>query len=824
MEILKVQALRGPNLWAYFPVLEARVNLGALKDSPSSELPGFNDRLLAWLPTLVEHRCSVGERGGFCQRLRRGTYLAHILEHVTLELQSITGSDVGFGRARETAEEGVYKVVVAYKEEELGRACIEEARLLCLAAVHDQPYDVAATVSRLGELAARIQQDPGSAAITAAARARRIPVFRLGGGLLQLGHGVCQRRFLAGQTDQTGAIAAAVTRDNELTRTLLRAAGVPVPEGRPVDDAEDAWTAAQELDGPVVIERRYGSRKGGPALTTRDDVLAAYLSLAEDTSSILVERLAPGRPWRLAVVGDRVVKATRGTEKGDEAGPDRSPGLHPEVGDRAVDAVRAVGLEMASVDLVAGDIGRPLEEQGGVVTGVVASPDLRQEADGTCVAAEAVLESLFPMPETGRIPVVAVTGVNGKTTTTRLIAEIVGRAHRCVGMACSEGIYVSGRRIETGDCSGPVSARTVLQNPRVDAAVLETARGGILRAGLGFDRCDIAVVTNIADGDHLGVADIDTAEQLARVKRTIVEVVAPTGVAVLKADDPLVADMAKSCAGSVVFFARDRQHPVLVRHRAEKGRVVFVRDNRIVLAEGKQEIPLVPLERVPLTHSGRIGFQVENALAAVAAGWSLGIPCEAILGALEAFTNDLAHTPARFNLLDVKGATVILDYGHNPASLACLIEALENFPHRRRIAVYTAAGDRRDQDLVRQGELLGGAFDRVLLYEEESCVRGRKEGEIIALFRRGLAGGRRVKEIKEVKGALAAVEHSLSAVRPGELLLLQVDLVEETIELVSRCLERNASMREVNLEQALASLRRPAAVEIFETSRSGYRN
>ncbi len=813
MEFRKVLVLRGPNIWASFPVLEAWLDLGPLKDSPSDELPGFNERLMNWLPSLVEHRCSVGTRGGFFERLRRGTYQAHILEHVALELQTLAGSEVGFGRTRETSEDGVYKVAVEYENEELGRASLAAARELCLAAVHDRPYDVAGEVAKLRVLARATAVPPTAAALLAAAKKRGIPARRLDGDrLLQLGHGARQRRLLGGQTDRTSALAESIARDRQLTRLLLQSGGVPVPEGRVVYGAEDTWAAAEELGLPVVLKPQYGRRRRGfsRALTTRAEVLAAHAVAREEGSSLLVERFVPGKDWRLVVVGDRVAAAWC-RDTGEEA----TGRVHPEVAARAVDAARMVGLEVAGIDVAAADVGRPLEEQGGAVVGVQARPDLRPHLHAPAGAvppvAEAIVGHLFPEGQTGRVPIVGITGVNGKTTTTRLIAHVVARNRCAVGMACTEGIFVDGRRIEAGDCSGPRSARAVLQNPRVEAAVLETARGGILREGLGFDTCDVAVVTNIAEGDHLGVADIDTPDQLARVKRTVVEAVAKTGAAVLNAADPLVAGMAPSCPGAVVFFAADCNHTVLVRHRTAGGRAAFVRDGYVVLAEGGQEIRLVSLGQVPLTHGGRVGFQVQNVLAAAAAAWSLGVPCEVIRVALESFAGDLEKVPGRFNLLEINGATVILDYGHNAAALACLLEAIEQFPHPRRLAVYSTAGDRRDCDLVRQGALLGDAFDHVVLYEDH-YLRGRKEGEIMGLFRKGLAGGSRVETIQEVRGAVKAIEAALQTVRPGELLLLQADEIDESVAFVRDYLASHAAAREIDLSEALTLA--PAAPEV----------
>ncbi|MCI0455795.1 MAG: hypothetical protein L0Z62_02285 [Gemmataceae bacterium] len=828
MEFRRVLALRGPNIWASFPVLEAWVDLGGLKEAASSAIPGFNDWLTAWLPTLVEHRCSVGTRGGFFERLRRGTYLAHILEHVALELQTLAGTEVGFGRTRQANEDGVYKVVVRYREEELGRACLASARELCLAAVEDRPYDVSAEIEKLRALARRVCLPPRAAALVEAARRRDIPVRRLGPeGLVQLGHGARQRRLLNGLTDATGAIAEAVAQDNELTRSLLRAAGVPVPDGRPAADAEDAWAAAEEVGLPVTVRPRYGSHRRGTrwGLAGRDQVIAAYEHARQEGSAVLVERSASGADWRLLVVGERVVAARSLSEPGNGA----AARVHPETAERALDAARAVGLEIAGVDIVVEDIGRPLEAQGGGVVRVHPRPGLvdggwwsvdalgaRSVSEGRVATlayasgsdhpplAEVVVDHLFPQGQTGRIPLVGVTGVNGKTTTTRLTAHLLGLAGHRVGMTCTEGIYVAGRRIAAGDCSGPASAGWVLQNPDVEAAVLETARGGILRAGLGFDRCDVAVVTNIGQGDHLGVSDIDTLEQLAYVKSTLVAAVAPGGAAVLRADDPHVVSMAQHCRGSVIYFTRDGRHEVVARHRAAGGRAVFDRGGRIILAEGEREIVLLSLGGVPLTHGGRIGFQVHNALAAAAAAWGLGVPLRAIRQGLQSFAARMDMVPGRFNLLRVNGATVVVDYGHNVSALSALTAALDQLPHRHRSIVYSGSGDRRDLDLVRQGERLGDAFDRVILYEDPRYLRGLPEGKMTALFCRGLAGGKRVREVEEVRGWAEAVTAALEALRPDELLVIQPDIIDETVELIRNYLD-GAGGREIDFSEALTA-------------------
>ncbi|HTN76919.1 MAG TPA: cyanophycin synthetase [Pirellulaceae bacterium] len=481
---------------------------------------------------------------------------------------------------------------------------------------------------------------------------------------------------------------------------------------------------------------------------------------------------------------------------------DVTDSMHPNVCEQAIDAARVIGLDIAGIDIVCQDISVPLEDQGGVVVEVNAGPGLRMHLEPSAgkgrPVGEAIAEMMFTPGDDTRIPIVTVTGTNGKTTITRMIANVLAASGKTVGFTCTDGIYVGNRRVDTGDCSGPKSATAVLMNPRVEAAVFETARGGILREGLAFDRCDVAVVSNIGEGDHLGLNDIDTVEQLAHVKSTIVRAVAPHGTAVLNADDPLVAAMASQCPGATVFFSLQGEHPLLQKRRSEGGRVVFVRENAIILAEGVHEFPLISLERIPVTHAGRITFQIYNVLAATAATWALGTPAEVIRVGLETFSANLEKAPGRFNLLEINGATVVVDYGHNPSALVAMLEAIAHFPNERRTVVYSAAGDRRDVDIVRQGELLGQAFDSVILYEDQ-YLRGRTAGEITALFRQGLeADGHRAKEVHEVQGWRNAAALALQNLKPGDLLLVQADVVDESVAFIREQFAAGLAGREID--------------------------
>ncbi len=459
--------------------------------------------------------------------------------------------------------------------------------------------------------------------------------------------------------------------------------------------------------------------------------------------------------------------------------------VHPTIRDVAIEAAQAVGLDICGIDLVAHDIGQPLSPRNGVIIELNARPGLRMHlfpSEGTArPVGKTVIDMIFPPGENGRIPIVAVTGVNGKTTVSRFTAHLIAQTGKTVGLTSTDGIFVGSRKLDGGDCSGPKSARVVLCNPMVDAAVLETARGGIVREGLSFDQCDVAVITNIGDGDHLGSSGIDTVAQLAEVKGCIVGAVSSTGYAVLNATDPLVVATAIHYPRPIIFFGPDGQHPVIRAHRQAGGRVIFTSEGAVVRAEGDAETVFMPLAEVPLTHGGRIGFQVENTLAAFGAAWALEIPDELVRQGARSFEPNLDLNAGRFNTLELGGLTVIVDYGHNTSALRKLIEAVRGFPHAQRISVYSAPGDRRDQDIVEQGRLLGADFDKVWLYEGDYC-RGREPGEIISLLAQGLEGAGRTSHIEKVQGALKAIDLAIAAAEPGSLLVIQADTADETVQ------------------------------------------
>jgi cyanophycin synthetase len=481
--------------------------------------------------------------------------------------------------------------------------------------------------------------------------------------------------------------------------------------------------------------------------------------------------------------GRRVILRNNANLSTGGTATDVTDDVHAEVAARAIAAAQMVGVDICGVDVVCESVLKPLEEQNGGVVEVNAAPGLRMHISpsfgkGRNVG-KAVIDHMFPNGDNGRIPVIAVTGTNGKTTTVRLTAHLL-KAHQLrVGMTNTDGVYVNGRQIDDGDCSGPRSARNVLMHPDVDAAVFETARGGLLREGLAFDRCQVAIVTNMGSGDHLGLNYITTLEDLSVLKRVIVLNVAPDGMAVLNAADPHVAMMANMCPGNVTFFAVDPHHPVIATHRAQGKRVVYTENGFIVAQQGKKSFR-IPLAEVPLTRQGQIGFQTENVMAAVAAAWAVDVPWETIALGLSTFISDIQGVPGRFNVFDYKGATLIADYGHNPDAIQALVQAVDNMPAQKRVVVISGAGDRRDQDIRDQTQILGTAFDEVILYQD-ACQRGRSDGEVIQLLREGLNGATRTNYVQDIQGEFNAIDTALARLSDGDLCLILIDQVEAAL-------------------------------------------
>jgi cyanophycin synthetase len=727
--IRDIFTLRGPNMWTYRPVLEAWVDLGELEDFPSNKIPGFYERLSTWLPSLIEHRCNYEVHGGFLRRVQEGTWAGHILEHVALELQNLAGLPGGFGKTRETSERGVYKVAVRAWHEEVTRTALYNARDLIMAAINDTPFDVEACIEDLGDMVDSKCLGPSTASIVDAADDRDIPTIRLleDGNLVQIGYGAAMRRIWTAETDRTSAIAETISRDKDLTKSLLESCGVPIPEGREVSSAEDAWEAAEDIGLPVCIKPVDGNHGRGVFIDvkTKEEIEKAYKIAVEEGSGVLVERSIPGTEHRMLVIGGKLVAANRGdmvmvTGDGNStvteliasqvnSDPRRGPTelhplsniridsaarmelerqnltadsvpakdrevliqrnanhafdvtdeVHPETAELVSLAARVIGLDIAGIDLVAEDISKPLSAQGGAIVEVNAGPSLLMHLKPGIgkprPVGKAIVDNLFAPDESGRIPVVGITGTHGKTAVAKLVAHLIYMSGKRVGLACSDGVHLNRRHVQKTDAATWAGGQRLLLNRGIDAAVIENGARTILGEGLAYDRCQVGIVTNIdIDAENLARWDVHPSggeyfTTYRNTYRTQVDVVLKSGYTILNACDPVVADMAELSDGEVILFAADPSCPAMAAHLAAGKRGVIVREGRIAITTGTEDAWLLcRLGDVPVIGKQKDPATIANVLAAVAAGWALGVTFDAISTGIKTYGLDL---PAPSTLL-----------------------------------------------------------------------------------------------------------------------------------------------------------------------------
>ncbi|HSV58946.1 MAG TPA: cyanophycin synthetase [Variovorax sp.] len=732
IQLLRVNYLRGPNIWTYRPVLEVWLDLGALEDFPSNKIDGFTDRLTTLLPALIEHHCGVGERGGFIERLTEGTWAGHVMEHVVIELLNLAGMPTGFGQTRSTSKHGVYRMVFRARDEQVARAALVQGHRLLMAAINNAPFGAAEVQAAVDAVKAELEDcylGPSTAAIVGAATDRGIPSMRLNSGnLVQLGYGATQRRIWTAETDYTSAIAESIASDKELTKSLLASCGVPVPEGQVVESAEEAWEAAEDIGLPVAVKPSDANHGRGVSLelTTREEVMAAFAVAEPEGSDVMVERFIRGSEHRLLVVGGQVVAAARGeviTVTGDSEqtvaqlidsqlnsdprrgaeeeypldvidiktdaklqlelkrqeldgasvpaagrvvtiqrngnlGVDCTDQVHPEVAHAAVLAARVVGLDIAGIDMVAQDIAKPLQAQGGAIVEVNAGPGLlmhlKPAIGSPRPVGRAICDHLFPDDgdeiAPGRIPVVGVAGSRDTAVLARLVAWLIGLSGLHTGLACRDGLFLERRRVAARDSANWEAGHRLLVNRSVQAVVIENGARTILADGLPYDRCAVGIVTDLDGAEQLGQFDISESDQMVKVLRTQVDVVLPEGTAVLNADDPRVAGLAPLCDGGVVLYAADANAAALTDHQAAGGKAVLVRQDRIVLANGSSESFLPGLGRLTAWRATHSGVTLESLLAAVAAAWAMGIPLNLIGAGVEAFEADLQAALASLQL------------------------------------------------------------------------------------------------------------------------------------------------------------------------------
>lgn len=881
MKILDLNILKGPNFWSVrkHQLIVIKLDLEELEDLPTNKIPGFYARILKCLPGLYNHYCSEGHPGGFFQRVKTGTWMGHVMEHIALELQCQAGMQCGFGRTRQAGNrKGIYNVVFEFLAPEAGLFAAESAFKITEALVFDKQYDVQADIEKLKLLGAEFCLGPSTLALVNAAIARGIPYMRIDNhSLIQLGYGSRQKRINATITENTGCIAVDIAADKALTKSILKNAAIPVAEGLVIDQELQVDEAVSDIGFPLVIKPLASNHGKGVSTNVKSypESLRAFNQARKLSQKVIVEKYYPGNDYRLLVIdykmaaaahrhpacvtGDGIstvrvligktnknplrgashekvltrikiddhttetlknqgltletvlpagktvpVKQTANLSTGGTS-EDVTDFVHPEIVAMAERAARCIGLDVCGIDLIARDISQPIK-QNAVIIEVNAAPGFRMhthpyKGKPRPVCGQ-VVDMLFPDKSTGRIPLTAITGTNGKTTTTRILAYIGKVAGYNVGFTTTEGVYINNQLIEEGDCTGPLSALKVLQDKTVDFAVLECARGGILRSGLAYDVCDVGIVTNVAE-DHIGLKDIETVEDMAKVKAIVAESVKPEGYAILNADNDYTYQMMGRLRCHVILFSTNQYSDRILQHCANGGLAGVIENGNIILVKNKKKLLIEELANIPAALGGKALFMTENILAAVLAAYCHNIPVLHISQALRSFSLSPENTPGRMNIFRFSNFTLIIDYAHNQHGIQALGSFIRQSGSGSKVGIIAVAGDRRNIDIVNVGASSAEIFDKIIIRIDED-KRGRKGEEIVSLLLEGIKSVKKSVPVEIIPDELEAIDHAIKYASENSIIVHLSEKVKPCLDFVARLQEEEFNRSRVrDLQQML---------------------
>jgi cyanophycin synthetase len=871
MKIIEIKAMRGPNYWSNYrkKVIVMKLDLEELEQNPTNKIDGFLERLKKMFPSMQLHRCSKNHEGGFFERVKEGTWMGHVIEHLALEIQSLAGMECGFGRTRGTGKTGVYNVVFSYMEEKVGTYAAKASVKIAEALVSGTDYDLAQDIKIMREMREQERFGPSTGSIVDEAVARDIPFIRLNkDSLVQLGYGKNQVRFRATMTDRTSSIAVDLASNKDETKRMLQDAAIPVAKGVCISSPDDLEDAIRDVGFPLVFKPLDGNHGKGASINVRtlDEARAAFEHAKKYSRRIIIEKFISGYDFRVLVINHRFIAAAlrepanvvgdgkstiqqlidaenkdprrgfghenvlteisvdretleqlgkknytletvlkkdelcylKGTANLSTGGTstDVTDIVHPHNIFICERISRIIGLDICGIDIMASNLSEPLETNGGVVLEVNAAPGFRMHlapAKGLPrnVAAP-VIDMLYPAGKSCRIPIIAITGTNGKTTTTRLIAHIVKNNGYKVGFTTSDGIYVGNSMLTKGDTTGPVSAEFILKDPTVEFAVLETARGGILRAGLGFGQCDVAVVTNIQE-DHMGLSDINTLEDMAKVKGVVVQSVKRDGYAVLNADNKYCVGIAKTADCHIAYFSMDENNPVIKEHCKTGGIAALYENGFITIKKGDWKFRVSKVTNIPLTFGGRVSFMIQNVLAATLATYTYGFKTEDIALSLETFIPSAAQTPGRMNIFDFKDYKVMIDFAHNADGFRGIKEFLSTVVSPAKIGIITGTGDRRDNDIRDLGRISAEMFDHIII-RQDKFLRGREAEEIVKLLVEGIYEVNPKQSYEYIPKEVEALKHAFSIAKPGTFICALSDVIDNAIDVVHSYLDKERGL------------------------------
>lgn len=869
MKIEDIKILKGPNYWSVrrLKLIQMRLNLEELEQAPTNKIDGFLERLEKMFPTMYEHRCSEGVPGGFFKRVKEGTWMGHVIEHIALEMQTLAGMDCGFGRTRTAGQEGVYYVVFSYMEEDAGVYAAKASVRVAQALVDAKDYNLDEDIQQLREIREDTRLGPSTGCIVEEAQKRGIPYIRLNKhSLVQLGYGVHQKRIRATIASTTSNIAVDIACDKEETKNLLGAAEIPVPRGTVIRSEEGLKDAVDRFGYPLVIKPIDGNHGKGNTtnITTWEQATKALEAAQKYGRSVICEKFITGFDFRILVINYKFICAALRTPASvigdgehtiqwllEETNKDPRRGYgHEKVltqitidqftqkmldeknytletvppkdelvllkptanlstGGTSTDVTdevhpanvvmceriaRIIGLDICGIDIMAKDLRTPLNESGGAVLEVNAAPGFRMHIEpseglGKNVA-EPVIDMLFPDRSNGQIPIIAVTGTNGKTTTTRLTAHICKTAGKKVGYTTSDGVYIQNQMLMKGDCTGPISAQFVLKDPTVDFAVLECARGGLLKSGLAFQNCNVSIVTNVT-ADHIGLGGIDTLEQMARVKQVIPETTYKHGYAILNAEDDLVYNMHKELECNIAYFSMDENNPRIKEHCAHGGYAAVYENGFVTIMKGTWKIRVMKASDIPITYGAKALHNIMNALPSVLATYLFkDISIEDIRTALSTFIPSPSQTPGRLNLFQFKNFKFLVDFAHNPAGLELLCDFMSKLDGTPKVGIISGTGDRRDEDIKELGRISAKHFDEIIIRQDKN-LRGRTAEEIVNLLVQGI-NETKAKDIPLtiIYREKDAIMHAYNNAKPGSLITIMCDVVAEALDLIKDLKEK----------------------------------
>ena len=861
MEIINIKVMRGPNYWSTYrkQLIVMKLDLQECEESPSNKIDGFAERLEELMPSLYDHRCSEKTPGGFLERVRRGTWLGHIIEHVALELQSLADMPCGFGRTRSAGQKGIYHVLFTYQVENAGIYAAKAAVRIVQALKDNIPYDIKNDIAELIRINRIEGVGPSTQSILNAARRRGIPYRRLdNNSLIMLGQGVNQKLLQATMACTTSSIGVDIASDKKETKRILAEGYVPVPKGVSAYNIEELKNAISALGFPLVIKPVNGNKGKGVTtnIQTEEEAIKAFEKAQQISGEVITERFIKGMDFRFLVINYKLEAVARRTpamiigddhstiqqlidktnsdvNRGDGhekvlttikideqtlsilAGKDLTLNsvlpsgeilflkdtANLSTGGTARDATdivppynvflaeriaRLMDIYICVIDIVAEDITKPITEKTGAVIEVNAAPGFRMHLSPTKGVArnvgESVIKMLYPDGAPSRIPLVAVTGTNGKTTVTRLIAHIAKTAGHKTGYTTTDGIYIQDQAIHYGDCSGPASTEAVLRDPIVDFAVLECARGGILRAGLGFDKCNISIITNITE-DHLGLNDIYTIEELAKVKSVVARSTFDDGFAILNADDDIVYKIKDELDCNIALFSTQENNERIISHCEGGGWAAIIEKGYFTICQGEWKIRVAKVNDVPLTLEGRATCMIKNILPSILAASLSAFDIRIIRKALQSFIPGPELTPGRMNIFKFKNFEVMIDYVHNTDGFDQLKDFMKNIKAEKRVGIIGCAGDRRDEDIKKMGMTAAQIFDEIIIRHDKDG-RGRTNEELTRLITEGIQRARPDTEPLIISEEQEALAYAMENAGKGAFIVVSSDDIHNSIEFV----------------------------------------